>query len=171
MGPEHSSARLERFLQLIGEDPDVMPKEDEHLAMNQLQEINMIVANPTTPANFMHLMRRQIKLPFRKPLIVMTPKALLRLPAAQSSFDEMLPGTSFNRAYKETGPAAENPDQVKKIVFCSGKVYYDLVNERKNNYLEDKVAIVRIEQVSVFLFCLQIKKSTKYLAFITILYL
>lgn len=147
MGPEHSSARLERFLQLIDEDPDVMPKEDEHLAMNQLQEINMIVANPTTPANYMHMMRRQIKLPFRKPLVVMTPKALLRLPAAQSSFDDMLPGTSFTRAYKETGPAAAQADQVKKILFCSGKVYYDLVNERKARNLDEQIAIVRIEQV------------------------
>lgn len=147
MGPEHSSARLERFLQLIDEDPDSMPKEDEHLAMNQLQSINMIVTNPTTPANYMHMLRRQIKLPFRKPLIVMTPKALLRLPAAQSSFDEMLPGTSFVRAYKETGPATANAENVKKIIFCSGKVYYDLVNERKTLNLDDQIAIVRIEQV------------------------
>lgn len=150
MGPEHSSARIERFLQLIDEDPDVMPTEDEHLPMKQLQEINMIVANPTTPANNMHMLRRQIKLPFRKPLIVMTPKALLRLPAAQSTFDEMLPGTSFTRAYKEAGPAAQNAEQVKKIVFCSGKVYYDLINERKAKNLDDQVAIVRIEQVSYF---------------------
>jgi 2-oxoglutarate dehydrogenase E1 component len=151
MGPEHSSARLERFLQLIDEDPDQMPKEDEHLPMNQLQEINMIVANPTTPANYMHMLRRQIKLPFRKPLIVMTPKALLRLPAAQSSLDEMLPGTSFVRAYKDVGPCAAAPDNVKKIIFCSGKVYYDLVNERKTRNLEDQVAIVRIEQVRYYM--------------------
>ncbi len=149
MGPEHSSARLERFLQLSDDDPDNIPKEDENLAMHQLQDINMIVANPTTPANFMHLMRRQNKLPFRKPLIVMTPKALLRLPAAQSSFDEMLPGTSFVRAYKEAGPAAQNPDNVRKIVFCSGKVYYDLVKERETRGLVNDIAIVRIEQVRV----------------------
>ena len=148
MGPEHSSARLERFLQLSDEDPDVLPAEGEYQAMNQLQDINMIVANPTTPANMMHLLRRQTKTPFRKPCIIMTPKALLRLPAAQSSFDEMLPGTSFVRAYKENGSAAKQPDDVKKILFCTGKVYYDLVNERKKRQMDDKVAIVRIEQVS-----------------------
>jgi 2-oxoglutarate dehydrogenase E1 component len=147
MGPEHSSARLERFLQLSDDDPDKLYPEDEYTAMNQLQEINMIVASPTTPANMMHLLRRQTKLPFRKPLVIMTPKALLR--SAKSSFDEMLPGTSFVRVYKEDGVAAQNPDAVKKLAFCSGKVYYDLVAERKNRNLENEVAIVRIEQVKI----------------------
>lgn len=145
MGPEHSSARLERFLQLSDDEPDRIPEENEFTAMNQLEETNMIVAYPTTPANMMHLLRRQTKLPFRKPLIIMTPKALLR--SAKSSFDEMLPGTSFVRVYKETGAASQNPEQVKKIVFCSGKVYYDLLAERKLRNLDDQVAIVRIEQV------------------------
>jgi 2-oxoglutarate dehydrogenase E1 component len=145
MGPEHSSARLERFLQLSDDEPDRVPEENEFTAMNQLEETNMIVANPTTPANMMHLLRRQTKLPFRKPLIIMTPKALLR--SAKSSFDEMLPGTSFVRVYKETGAASQNPEQVKKVVFCSGKVYYDLLAERKQRNLDDQVAIVRIEQV------------------------
>jgi 2-oxoglutarate dehydrogenase E1 component len=162
MGPEHSSARLERFLQLCDEDPDKMPAEDENTAMKQLQSINMIVSNPTTPANYMHLLRRQTKLPFRKPLIVMTPKALLRLPAAQSSFDEMLPGTSFNRIYKETGPASNNPDAVEKVVFCSGKVYYDLIVERKKLNLDEKIAIVRIEQLSPFPFDLVKQEILKY---------
>ena len=109
----------------------------------------MIVVNPTTPANMMHLLRRQTKLPFRKPLIVFTPKALLRLPECQSSFDEMTPGTSFVRAYAEKGVASENPEAVQKILFCSGKVFYDLSNERRKLGLEDKVALVRIEQVSI----------------------
>lgn len=116
--------------------------------MTQLNDINMIVANPTTPANMMHLLRRQTKLPFRKPLIVFTPKALLRLPECQSSFDEMGSGTSFVRAYAESGPASHNPEAVQKILFCSGKVFYDLAKERQKLGLEDKVAIVRIEQVS-----------------------
>lgn len=162
MGPEHSSARLERFLQLSDEDPDKIPTEDENMPMNQLQDINMIVAYPTTPANIFHLLRRQTKTPFRKPLIVMTPKALLRLPAAQSSFDEMLPGTSFVRAYKENGAAAQNPDNVKKIVFCSGKVYYDLVKERETRKLEDQVAIVRIEQIAPFPFDIVKQELMKY---------
>jgi 2-oxoglutarate dehydrogenase E1 component len=152
MGPEHSSARLERFLQLSDEDPDTMPAESHDQAMQQLSDINMIVAYPTTPANMMHLLRRQTKTPFRKPLIIMTPKALLRLPAAQSNFDEMLPGTSFQRAYKETGPAMNSPEGVKKLVFCSGKIFYDLVNERTARGQEDQVAIVRIEQLAPFPF-------------------
>jgi 2-oxoglutarate dehydrogenase E1 component len=163
MGPEHSSARLERFLQLSDEEPDLMPtSSDESMAVNQLQEINMIIAYPTTPANMMHLLRRQIKLPFRKPLIVMTPKALLRLPAAQSSFDEMLPGTSFTRAYKEAGVAANNPEEVKKVIFCSGKVYYDLINERQTRNLDDKVAIIRIEQIAPFPFDIIRDELKKY---------
>ena len=125
-------------------------RDDEYTPMKQLQEINMIVANPTTPANMMHLLRRQTKMPFRKPLIIMTPKALLRHPDAQSSFDEMLPGTQFVRAYKEAGEASQKPEGVKKIVFCSGKVYYDLINERKAKSINDQIAIVRIEQVCPF---------------------
>jgi len=162
MGPEHSSARIERFLELSDEDPDQVPVLDENVVMNQLQNINMIVANPTTPANMMHLLRRQIKLPFRKPLIVMTPKALLRLPECQSSFDEMLPGTSFVRAFKENGAAAQNPLEVKKVVFCSGKVYYDLVAERARLNLTDKIAIVRIEQIAPFPFDIVKEELEKY---------
>lgn len=149
MGPEHSSARLERFLQLSDEDPDVIPTADEFMAMGQLKNINMIVANPTTPANMMHLLRRQTKLPFRKPLVVMTPKALLRLPECQSNFDEMGPGTSFVRAYAENGPASQNGQNVKKVLFCSGKVYYDLIKERTKLALDDQIAICRIEQVKL----------------------
>jgi 2-oxoglutarate dehydrogenase E1 component len=151
MGPEHSSARLERFLQLSDDDPDRLydDADAEHTAMKQLEQINMIVAYPTTPANMMHLLRRQTKLPFRKPLIIMTPKSLLR--SAKSNFDELLPGTSFSRIYKETGAAClDSPESVEKMVFCSGKVYYDLVAERSARGLDDKVAIIRIEQVAPF---------------------
>jgi len=162
MGPEHSSARVERFLQLCDEDPDKIPADSEHQAMDQLNEINMIVANPTTPANMMHLLRRQTKLPFRKPLIIFTPKALLRLPECQSSFDEMVPGTSFVRAYAEAGVASQNPELVKKIVFCSGKVYYDLDKQRKELGLQDKIALVRIEQISPFPFDIVKSELEKY---------
>ena len=89
----------------------------------------------------------QIKLPFRKPLIVMSPKSLLNLPEARSSFDEMLTGKVFRRLIKEAGKAAENPANVKRLIFCSGKVYYDLVKARKDKGLEDKIAISRVEQV------------------------
>jgi 2-oxoglutarate dehydrogenase E1 component len=162
MGPEHSSARLERFLQLCDEDADTIPPESEFTPVDQLEEANMIVANCTTPANFFHLLRRQVKLPFRKPLIVMTPKALLRLPEAQSSFSDMLPGTEFIRAYQETGIASNNPDEVKNIIFCSGKVYYDALNERKKRDLDDKIAIVRLEQICPFPFDLIEDELVKY---------
>lgn len=81
-------------------------------------------------------------------LIVMTPKSLLRLPEARSSFDLMTDGTTFQRMILEPGPASENPSQVKKVVFCSGKVYYELVKEREKLDKVDKIAISRIEQVS-----------------------
>lgn len=162
MGPEHSSARLERFLQLSDEDPDTIPESDEFESMTQLKNINMIVANPTTPANMFHLLRRQTKLPFRKPLIVMTPKALLRLPECQSSFDEFLPGTNFTRAYKEKGVACQNPDNVKKVLFCSGKVYYDLIKERTKLGLDDQIAVCRIEQISPFPFDVVSSECNKY---------
>ena len=77
----------------------------------------------------------------------MTPKSLLRLPEARSSFDDMTEGTSFQRVIPDRGPASENADTVKKLLFCTGKVYYELVKEREKKHLEDKVAIVRVEQV------------------------
>lgn len=77
----------------------------------------------------------------------MTPKSLLRLPEARSSFDEMVEGTSFKRLYPEDGVASENPDQVKKLIFCTGKVYYELVKEREKLGIEEQLAISRIEQV------------------------
>jgi 2-oxoglutarate dehydrogenase E1 component len=97
MGPEHSSARLERFLQMSSDDPDYFPPESDEFAIRQLHDINWIVANCSTPANYFHILRRQITLPFRKPLIVMTPKSLLRHPECKSSFSDMSAGTEFKR--------------------------------------------------------------------------
>ena len=97
MGPEHSSARLERFLQMSSDDPDYFPPESDEFAIRQLHDINWIVANCSTPANYFHILRRQIAMPFRKPLILMTPKSLLRHPEARSSFSEMSDGTEFLR--------------------------------------------------------------------------
>lgn len=147
MGPEHSSARVERFLQMSSDDPDYFPPESDEFVVRQLHDINWIVANCSTPGNYFHLLRRQIALPFRKPLILMTPKSLLRLPAARSSFDEMLEGTEFQRVIPDNGPAGENPEGVKKLIFCTGKVYYDMKAARDKEGLEDKIALVRVEQV------------------------
>ncbi|CAB0045182.1 unnamed protein product [Trichogramma brassicae] len=150
MGPEHSSARLERFLQMSADDPDYFPPESEEFAVRQLHDINWIVANCTTPANLFHILRRQIALPFRKPLIIMSPKSLLRHPEARSSFDLMLEGTEFLRIIPEEGIAAENPDNVKRLIFCTGKVYYDLKKARAERKLDDSIAITRVEQCAKY---------------------
>ena len=121
-GSEHSSARMERYLQLCAID-------------------NMIVADCTTPANFFHLLRRQMKRDFRKPLVVLTPKSLLRHPKAISSIQELA-----NGEFQEVIDDTINPEKVKKLVFCTGKFYYDLIAERENLHRED-VALVRIEQL------------------------
>jgi 2-oxoglutarate dehydrogenase E1 component len=121
-GPEHSSARLERFLQLCAED-------------------NIQVANITTPANFFHALRRQVKREVKKPLVVMSPKSLLRHPAAVSKLEEFT-GGSFQEIIDD--PSA--PEKAKRLILCSGKVYYDLVDYRTKNKITD-TAIVRIEQL------------------------
>jgi len=128
-GPEHSSARLERYLQLCGED-------------------NMQVVMPTTPSNYFHVLRRQIHRNFRKPLIVMTPKSLLRHKLCVSTLEDMGPGTCFHRVLPEADKQAED-NKVKRVVLCSGKVYYDLYAERNARGIED-IAIVRVEQLYPF---------------------
>ncbi|MEA3188262.1 MAG: 2-oxoglutarate dehydrogenase component [Chthoniobacter sp.] len=123
-GPEHSSARLERFLQLCGED-------------------NLQVCNLTTPAQYFHALRRQMKRDFRKPLIVMTPKSLLRFEKCVSSIDDF---TSGHFVEILPGPLVEEPDKIDRVVFCTGKVYYDLLSFRETN-ARNSVAIIRIEQL------------------------
>lgn len=129
MGPEHSSARLERFLQLCAEK-------------------NMIVGNFTTPAQYFHALRRQKHSPTRKPLIVMTPKSLLTNPRAVSQIEDFLDETSFQEILKDTYEF-EKPENVSRVIFCSGKVYYDLLAYREENGIRN-AAIVRIEQLYPF---------------------
>ncbi|MEO1019835.1 MAG: 2-oxoglutarate dehydrogenase E1 component, partial [Pseudomonadota bacterium] len=126
-GPEHSSARLERYLQLYAED-------------------NIQVLYPSTPASYFHALRRQLHRAFRKPLIVMTPKSLLRHKRCVSSLAEMAEGESFHRVmWERDASAADN--QVKRVVFCSGKVYYDLLQTREEEGLDAQVALIRLEQL------------------------
>lgn len=162
MGPEHSSARPERFLQLCSEDMEKFPVIEEDFPVHQLHECNMIVVNCSTPANYFHVLRRQIALPFKKPLIVFTPKSLLRHPDAKSPFDDVVSGTTFQRIIPETGKASENPEAVKRIVFCTGKVYYELLKKREESGLEAEVAISRIEQLCPFPFDLVKEEIDKY---------
>lgn len=162
MGPEHSSARVERFLQMCSDDPDYFPPESEEFAIRQLHDINWIVANCSTPGNYFHIMRRQIAMPFRKPLVLMTPKSLLRHPEARSSFSEMTDGTEFQRVIPDASPASQNPTKVKKLIFCSGRVYYDLVKARRERNLESDIAISRLEQISPFPYDLIKAECAKY---------
>ncbi|MDG1029610.1 MAG: 2-oxoglutarate dehydrogenase E1 component [Alphaproteobacteria bacterium] len=128
-GPEHSSARLERYLQLCAED-------------------NMQVVNCTTPANYFHVLRRQLNRDFRKPLIVMTPKSLLRHKKCISSLSDMAEGTSFHRVLDEADGSIKAKN-VRRVVICSGKVYFDILEERQTRKSED-VKIVRLEQIYPF---------------------
>ena len=136
-GPEHSSARLERFLQLCAQD-------------------NMQVANCTTPANYFHILRRQMRRNFRKPLVLMTPKSLLRHKKCVSTLAEMGPGSSFHRvlwddAESQPGSTVKlvADSKIKRVVMCSGKVYYDLLEEREKRGI-DNIYLLRVEQFYPF---------------------
>ena len=149
-GPEHSSARLERFLQMCAQD-------------------NMQVVNCTTPANYFHALRRQIHRDFRKPLIVMTPKSLLRHKRAVSFFSDMETGSSFHRVLHD---GAERPeckaavtlrpdDKIRRVVMCSGKVYYDLFEEREKRKADD-IYLLRIEQLYPFPIASLLKELSRF---------
>ncbi|MBR7618174.1 2-oxoglutarate dehydrogenase E1 component [Phenylobacterium sp. 20VBR1] len=132
-GPEHSSARLERFLQLCAED-------------------NLQVVNCSTPANYFHVLRRQMRREFRKPLVVMTPKSLLRHKKATSRLVDMAEGSSFHRVLHDDAERGVNtttklvePDKIRRVVLCSGKVYYDLLDAREEKGVDD-VYLMRLEQ-------------------------
>ena len=128
-GPEHSSARLERYLQLCGED-------------------NMQVLNCSTPANYFHALRRQLKRDFRKPLIIMTPKSLLRNKMCVSKLSDMAEQTAFRRVIKDPNINLKDKN-IKKVVICSGKVFYNLYEEREKRKLEN-IKILRLEQIYPF---------------------
>ncbi|HJR56296.1 MAG TPA: 2-oxoglutarate dehydrogenase E1 component [Rhizomicrobium sp.] len=137
-GPEHSSARLERYLQLCAQD-------------------NMQVCVPTTPANYFHILRRQMHRSFRKPLVVLTPKSLLRHKKCTSFLSDMLPSNSFHRVLRdqaEVVPGATTvelvpDDQIRRVILCTGKVYFDLMEEREKRG-ENRIQILRIEQIYPF---------------------
>jgi 2-oxoglutarate dehydrogenase E1 component len=129
-GPEHSSARLERLLQLYADD-------------------NIQVLYPSTPASYFHALRRQMRRGFRKPLFVMTPKSLLRLRQCTSTIEEMGPGSSFHRVMYER-PPSEADREIERVILCTGKVYYDLHSRRRELGLDEVVALVRLEQLAPF---------------------
>ena len=147
-GPEHSSARLERFLQMCGQD-------------------NWIVANCTTPANYFHILRRQLHRTFRKPLIMMTPKSLLRHKLCISKAEEFTTGSSFHRVlwddaqYGNSDTKLVADDKIKRVVLCSGKVYFDLLEERDKRGIDD-VYLMRIEQFYPFPAISMVKEMERF---------
>lgn len=148
-GAEHSSCRMERFLQQVDEDEDSIPAMAENVR-RQIQMTNWQVVNCSTPANYYHVLRRQVHRDFRKPLIICTPKNLLREKRATSKIEEMGEGQKFKRVYGETDQEIVNAAaSVRKLVYCTGKIYYELLEEREKRGLKD-VAIVRIEQIAPF---------------------
>ncbi|KAH9887940.1 dehydrogenase E1 and transketolase domain-containing protein 1 [Cubamyces lactineus] len=142
-GPEHSSSRIERMLQLTN-DPYTFDTGSEPA------NVNMNVVFPTTPAQYFHLLRRQLKRNFRKPLVVAGPKGLLRLAAAGSPLEDLATGSRFRPVLDDA--AVSDPSTVARVVCMTGKLYYDLVKERQKRGLDGKVAFVRIEELSPFPF-------------------
>jgi len=147
-GPEHSSARLERFLTMCGQD-------------------NWIVANCTTPANYFHILRRQLHRTFRKPLILMTPKSLLRHKMCVSNEDEFTTGSSFHRVLWDDAQLGVSEtelvpdDKIRRVVLCSGKVYYDLLEERDKRGIDD-IYLMRIEQYYPFPAISMVKEMERF---------
>ena len=135
-GPEHSSARLERWLQMCAED-------------------NMQVGYCSTPSNYFHILRRQLKRDFRKPLILMTPKSLLRHKRCTSTIADISEGTHFHRVLQDDAQAGREgfklvkDDKIRRVVICTGKVYFDLLEEREKRGIDD-VYLLRVEQLYPF---------------------
>ncbi|PPR07689.1 hypothetical protein CVT24_003898 [Panaeolus cyanescens] len=149
-GPEHSSGRIERFLQLCDDHPNVFPSPEK--IERQHQDCNMQVVYPTTPSNIFHVLRRQIHRDFRKPLILFFSKSLLRHPKARSTLEEMVGETQFQRYLPEPHNADSGlvaPEEIKRHILCTGQVYYTLLQAREDRGIKD-IAISRIEQLSPF---------------------
>ncbi|QCE12862.1 2-oxoglutarate dehydrogenase, mitochondrial-like [Vigna unguiculata] len=169
-GPEHSSARLERFLQMADDNPHVIPEMDPTLR-KQIQECNLQIVNVTTPANFFHVLRRQVHREFRKPLIVMSPKNLLRSKVCRSNLSEFddvqghpgfdKQGTRFKRLIKDQNYPSDVEEGIRRLVLCSGKVYYELDEHRTKVEAKD-VAICRVEQLCPFPYDLVQRELKRY---------
>lgn len=148
MGPEHSNARIERFLNNVDDDYLQVEEDPEYLA-SLPDRANMSVYNITSPANYFHALRGQVKKSHRKPMIVMTPKRLLKFKEVKSSLSEFAADKTFRPVLPD-----ENPDldksKVEKVIICSGQVYFDLKAKRAELGLEDKVAIIRLERLGPF---------------------
>jgi len=159
-GPEHSSGRMERFLQLCDDHPHVFPSPEK--IERQHQDCNMQIVYPTTPANYFHVLRRQIHRDFRKPLVLFFSKSLLRHPQARSDLSEMVGDTQFLRYLPEPHPEdMVAPESVRRHILCSGQVYFTLLKEREARGIKD-IAISRLEQLSPFPYDLLTPHLDKY---------
>jgi 2-oxoglutarate dehydrogenase E1 component len=164
-GPEHSSCRVERFLQMSNDPEDVVQSaQADRDARRQIQKSNMQIVNCSTPANYFHVLRRQLKRNFRKPLVVVAPKNLLRLREAASSFADMRTGTYFRRVMPDSSPLVTVPrEKVRRLVLCTGKVYSELDKFRTENPEEcGDVAVVRVEQLAPFPYDRVAEEAYKY---------
>lgn len=148
-GPEHSNGRIERFLSLCDDNPYRPSSSDESdTRTRQAQDCNLQVVYPSTPANYFHVLRRQLHRDFRKPLALFNSKNLMRHPLARSKLIEMEPETRFKKLIPEI-ESFPHPEKTTRLIFCSGQVYYALARARDANKLKN-VAIARIEQLSPF---------------------
>mmetsp|Transcript_27829 Transcript_27829/g.69902 ORF Transcript_27829/g.69902 Transcript_27829/m.69902 type:complete len:1019 (+) Transcript_27829:71-3127(+) len=151
-GAEHSSCRIERFLQLSDDDPDDIPEFEKDFGRSQIQKANWQVCNITTPANLFHVFRRQIHRDFRKPLVIASTKSLFRHKLCKSPLSDFAPGSRFQRLLTERdAEIAASPEKVDRLIFCSGKIYYELLEKREELGLKN-VAIVTLEQIAPFPF-------------------
>ncbi|KAK0554455.1 2-oxoglutarate dehydrogenase E1 component [Tilletia horrida] len=163
-GPEHSSARIERFLQLCDDHPFVFPSPEKN--NRQHQDCNMAVVYLTTPANLFHVLRRQVLRDFRKPLIHFFSKSLLRHPEARSKIEDFLPGSGFQRYIPEPHASEGKdelvaPDEIRRHILCSGQTYFELLKQRRERGIKD-IAISRVEQLSPFPYYQVVEHLDKY---------
>jgi len=161
-GAEHSSCRIERFLQLSDDDEDDIPNFASKFGSHQVQKSNWQVVNLSTPANVFHAFRRQVNRNFRKPMVVASTKSLFRHKACKSPLEDFGPDTVFQRLIPERNPEiSQNPDEVTRLIFCSGKIYYELVEKREELGLKN-VAICSVEQIAPFPFDKMKEQMEKY---------
>ena len=149
MGPEHSNARIERFLMNVDDDFTVAVSNREYRD-NIVERCNVQICNITSPANYFHCLRNQLKQPFRKPLVVFVPKKLLRYKDVNSDIEEFNESNQFKPILGDPTTTLQTKAGIKKVIICSGQVYYDLLAKRKEVNLQDQVSIIRLERIGPF---------------------
>jgi len=157
-GPEHSSCRMERFLQMVDCDSSIIPEIDSQ-TQSQIQSCNWQFLNCSTPANYFHALRRQIKRNFRKPMLIATPKSLLKHRLSVSPKEDFLDGSAFQRVIPAVPSVGD--ENVKRHIFCSGKIYYEICAELDQRKVQD-IAVSRLEQIAPFPFDAVLKEHSRF---------